>query len=179
MVTNASPASNILDVPNFFWDSEPTLHPLYAAIREYLEIDLRIKVLNERCRVFLDLAEILSDSVADAKMSAITWIVIILILVSILVTVTEVGLRFAMLERSSRTGKDLEGEKALIDAGTSHINWAQGANPDAAGTIAIKQEPSDLEVLARTLGLNTNASLEEVKKSIAELQQDAENRLEL
>ncbi|PMB70625.1 Sad1-interacting factor 3 [Beauveria bassiana] len=37
-------ASNILDVPNFFWDSEPTLHPLYAAIREYLEIDPRIKL---------------------------------------------------------------------------------------------------------------------------------------
>lgn len=92
-------SSNILDVPNFFWDSEPTLHPLYVAIRDYLEIDPRIKVLNERCRVFLDLAEILSDSVADAKMSSITWIIIILIVVSILVTVTEVTLRFAILEK--------------------------------------------------------------------------------
>lgn len=63
------PASNMLDVPNFFWESEPTLHPLYAAIREYLEIKPRIQVLNERCRVFLDLAEILSDSIADKKMT--------------------------------------------------------------------------------------------------------------
>ena len=62
-------ASNMLDVPNFFWDSEPTLHPLYSAVREYLEIKPRIQVLNERCRVFLDLAEILSDSIADTKMS--------------------------------------------------------------------------------------------------------------
>ncbi|KAI1855583.1 hypothetical protein JX265_005986 [Neoarthrinium moseri] len=92
-------SSNILDVPNFFWDAEPTLHPLYAAIREYLDIDLRTKVLNERCQVFLDLAEILSDSVADAKMSAITWIVIVLIIVSILVTVTEVVLRFTILSK--------------------------------------------------------------------------------
>ncbi|KAI0457428.1 hypothetical protein F5B21DRAFT_464442 [Xylaria acuta] len=92
-------SSNILDVPNFFWDSEPTLHPLYVAIRDYLEIDPRTKVLNERCRVFLDLAEILSDSVADSKMSAITWIVIILIVVSILVTVTEVVLRFTILSK--------------------------------------------------------------------------------
>ncbi|RQM05879.1 hypothetical protein DH86_00002194, partial [Scytalidium sp. 3C] len=82
-------SSNILDVPNFFWDSEPTLHPLYFAIREYLEIAPRIKVLNERCRVFLDLAEILSDNIADAKMSNITWIIIILIIISIAVTVTE------------------------------------------------------------------------------------------
>ena len=63
-------ASNMLDVPNFFWDSEPTLHPLYFGVREYLEIKPRIQVLNERCRVFLDLAEILSDSIADSKMSS-------------------------------------------------------------------------------------------------------------
>ncbi|KAI3338328.1 hypothetical protein F4824DRAFT_460541 [Ustulina deusta] len=92
-------SSNILDVPNFFWDAEPTLHPLYVAIRDYLEIGPRTKVLNERCRVFLDLAEILSDSVADSKMSAITWIIIILIIVSILVTVTEVVLRFTILSK--------------------------------------------------------------------------------
>ncbi|KAI7520438.1 DUF155-domain-containing protein, partial [Hortaea werneckii] len=55
-------SSNMLDTPNFFWDSEPTLHPLYQGVREYLEIKPRIQVLNERCRVFLDLAEILSDS---------------------------------------------------------------------------------------------------------------------
>src|SRR5271167_3459848 len=98
-------ASNILDVPNFFWDSEPTLHPLYFAIREYLEITPRIKVLNERCRVFLELAEILSDSIADTKMSTITWIIIVLIVISIGVTVSEVGLRFALLEKGKGKGK--------------------------------------------------------------------------
>ncbi|OAQ99031.1 hypothetical protein LLEC1_02506 [Akanthomyces lecanii] len=126
-------SSNILDVPNFFWDSEPTLHPLYGAIREYLEIDPRIKVLNERCRVFLDLAEILSDSVNDAKMSAITWIVIILILVSILVTVTE--------------QQQQQQQAAMM--------------------------PSALEELARTLGLEANATLDEVKSSIRTLQDGA------
>lgn len=104
-------ASNILDVPNFFWDSEPTLHPLYFAIREYLEITPRIKVLNERCRVFLDLAEMLSDSIADTKMSNITWIVIVLIVISIAVTVSEVGLRFGMLTREAHKG---EGAAALV-----------------------------------------------------------------
>jgi uncharacterized Rmd1/YagE family protein len=92
-------SSNVLDVPNFFWDSEPTLHPLYSAVREYLEIKPRIQVLNERCRVFLDLAEILSDSIADKKMTKITWIIIILIVLSILVTCSEVFLRFAILSK--------------------------------------------------------------------------------
>ncbi|KAI6250959.1 Sad1-interacting factor 3 [Erysiphe necator] len=93
-------SSNILDVPNFFWDSEPTLHPLYSAIRDYLEITPRIKVLNERCKVFLELAEILSDSIADTKMSTITWIIIALIIISICVTVMEVGLRSLIFARS-------------------------------------------------------------------------------
>ncbi|KAL8946027.1 MAG: hypothetical protein Q9222_007522, partial [Ikaeria aurantiellina] len=60
-------SSNLLATPSFFWDSEPTLHPLYTAVREYLELKPRIQALNERCRVFLDLAEILSDSIADDR----------------------------------------------------------------------------------------------------------------
>ncbi len=60
--------------------------------------------------MFLDLADILADSVADAKMSNITWIIIILIVVSIIVTVTEVGLRFGMLSREKgRNGREDEG----------------------------------------------------------------------
>ncbi|KAF5868867.1 putative sporulation protein rmd8 protein [Botrytis fragariae] len=106
-------SSNILDVPSFFWDSEPTLHPLYEAIREYLEIGPRITTLNERCRVFLDLAEVLSDSIADTKMSTITWIVIILIIISIAVTVTEVGLRFIILEKAGSNGEILQREWLL------------------------------------------------------------------
>lgn len=88
-------------MPEFFWDSEPTLHPLYAAVREYLEIKQRILVLNERCRVFLDLADILSDSIADSNMSRITWIIIILIVLSIFVTIAEVAIRFGILKKKS------------------------------------------------------------------------------
>src|SRR5271154_6161086 len=104
-------ASNVLDVPNLIWDSEPTLQPLYTAVREYLEIKPRIQVLNERCRVFLDLAEILSDFIADSKMSRLTWIIIVLICLSILVTCSEVFLRFGIL--TTRTGKSSVGMVAV------------------------------------------------------------------
>jgi hypothetical protein len=93
----------MLDTPNFFWDSEPTLHPLYTAVREYLEIKPRIQVLNERCQVFLDLGEILSDSISDKKMTRITWIIIVLIILSICITCLEVLLRFAILTKRGRT----------------------------------------------------------------------------
>ncbi len=154
-------------MPNFFWDSEPTLHPLYAAIREYLEIDPRIKVLNERCRVFLDLAEILSDSVNDAKMSSITWIVIILILVSILVTVTEVGLRFAMLERSKQPGESRAPQPPSLPPQPPQLLIGPPTPPEQPAM------PSALEELARTLGLEANATLDEVKSGIRTLQDGA------
>jgi hypothetical protein len=102
-------ASNMLDTPNFFWDSEPTLHPLYAAVREYLEIKPRIQVLNERCQVFLDLGEILSDSISDRKMTKITWIIIVLIVLSICITCLEVLLRFAILKSRGKGVVDVNG----------------------------------------------------------------------
>ncbi|KAL7945127.1 hypothetical protein V8C42DRAFT_70754 [Trichoderma barbatum] len=162
-------SSNILDVPNFFWDSEPTLHPLYEAIREYLEIDLRIKVLNERCRVFLDLAEILSDSDADAKMSYITWIIIALIVLSILVTVTEVGLRFGMLEKSKRS--DDNSRKNGTSCSGADVTWSTSGNPDmlsmqADGARHVALPASDLEMLARALGLEDQATVEDVRRGI-------------
>lgn len=92
-------------MPNLIWDSEPTLHPLYNAVREYLEIKPRIQVLNERCRVFLDLAEVLSDYISDDKMSRITWIIIVLIGLSILVTCSEVFVRFGILSTKAATGQ--------------------------------------------------------------------------
>lgn len=109
-------SSNVLDIPNFLWDSEPTLQPLYTAVREYLEIKPRIQVLNERCKVFLDLAEVLSDFVSDDKMSRITWIIIVLIAISILVTCSEVFLRFGLLSSTrgnAAAGKALEAARTL------------------------------------------------------------------
>ncbi|KAG5929490.1 hypothetical protein E4U42_005755 [Claviceps africana] len=168
-------SSNMLDVPNFFWDSEPTLHPLYVAIREYLEIDPRIKVLNERCRVFLDLAEILSDSIADAKMSYITWIVIILILVSILVTMTEVILRFVMLKKSSAHAEPGEPYTSISWNGKVHpaevpemlaLSAESSSSPQAqmeSKTVA------DLEILALVLGLRSNATVQDMKQEIIHL----------
>lgn len=144
-----------MDVPNFFWDSEPTLHPLFAAIRDYLEIDPRIKVLNERCRVFLDLAEILSDSIADAKMSAITWIIIVLIIVSIFVTVTEVAIRFGMLNKANRT----------VDP----VVWSSTAGGAPYLGEPAPLPPSDLEKLAGALGLQANATLDDVYQGISAL----------
>lgn len=95
-------SSDVLDTPALFWEDEPNLHPLYIALTEYLEIKPRIQVLNERCRVFLDLAEVLSDYTSDNKMTNITWIIIFLIVISICVTCSEVILRFGILVKKGK-----------------------------------------------------------------------------
>ncbi|KAJ8103449.1 hypothetical protein POJ06DRAFT_241918 [Lipomyces tetrasporus] len=92
-------SSSVLDVPEFFWDEEPEMHAFYTAIREYLEIKQRIKVLNQRCKVFLDLADILADSIAETNMSRITWIIIGLIVLSLMVTTLEIIMRFETLSK--------------------------------------------------------------------------------
>ncbi|RCK65557.1 Sporulation protein RMD8 [Candida viswanathii] len=58
-------SGSILDTPDFFWSSEPALHPLYTAVREYLEIDQRVQVLNNRCKVFLEFVDIINDSLNE------------------------------------------------------------------------------------------------------------------
>lgn len=90
-------SSNVLDTPEFFWEDEPSLNPLYTAVREYLEIEQRILVLNERAKVFLELTDIIADSIAEGNMSRITWIIIILIALSLGVSTLEIFIRYTIL----------------------------------------------------------------------------------
>lgn len=62
----------------------------------------------------MDLAEILSDSIADVKMTRITWIIIVLIVLSILVTCTEVGLRFGILAARGKGGGEGKAVLGLV-----------------------------------------------------------------
>ncbi|KAK6458371.1 nuclear division protein [Scheffersomyces xylosifermentans] len=82
-------SSSILDTPDFFWSFEPALHPLYNAVREYLEIDQRVQVLNDRCKVFLEFVDIVSDSMNEKNTNRITWMIIVIIFLSLSVSVFE------------------------------------------------------------------------------------------
>lgn len=105
MRINVNLVSNILDTPEIFW-SEPTLEPLYSAIRSYLEISQRVELLNQRVEVISDLLQMLKDHLNSSHgkfaclktsswVSEITsiigeyleWIVIWLIAMEILVAV--------------------------------------------------------------------------------------------
>ncbi|KAG7756579.1 hypothetical protein KL911_001381 [Ogataea haglerorum] len=92
-------SSNVLDKPEYFWTIEPGLDPLYSAIREYLEIDQRVEVINDRCKVFLDFFDIVADSLAERTMTKITMVLIIAIGLSVLVSVIEILIRYLIIHR--------------------------------------------------------------------------------
>ncbi|SCU86363.1 LAMI_0D01750g1_1 [Lachancea mirantina] len=92
-------SSSVLDTPEFFWSFEPSLHPLYLAMREYLEIDQRVQVLNDRCKVFLEFFDICVDSVAERNMARITWWFIAVIFLSVLVSIGEILIRSFIIRK--------------------------------------------------------------------------------
>ncbi|KAG0676123.1 hypothetical protein C6P40_001434 [Pichia californica] len=89
--------SNVLDTPEYFWSIEPGLNPLYTAVRDYLEIEQRVEVINDRCKVFLDFFDILSDSLAERKMTKITKMLIVAIGISVVVSMVEILVRYVII----------------------------------------------------------------------------------
>lgn len=91
--------SNVLDTPEYFWSIEPGLHPLYTAVRDYLEIEQRVEVINDRCKVFLDFFDILADSLAERKMTKITKMLIVAIGLSVIVSILEIFVRYLIISK--------------------------------------------------------------------------------
>ncbi|KAJ2766342.1 sporulation protein rmd1 [Coemansia nantahalensis] len=96
MRVNVNLVSNILDTPEIFW-SEPTLQPLYAAVREYLEIPQRVEIMNHRVSVISDLLDMLNGHLNGMHGEFLEWIVIILIGVEIVIGVVTITIEAAKL----------------------------------------------------------------------------------
>ncbi|CCH61083.1 hypothetical protein TBLA_0E00210 [Henningerozyma blattae CBS 6284] len=92
-------SSSVLDTPEFFWTFEPSLHPLYVAMREYLEIDERVQVVNDRCMVLLEFFNICVDSVAERNIARVTWWFIIVLILGVLFSLTEILIRYLIIQR--------------------------------------------------------------------------------
>ncbi|KAK3953369.1 hypothetical protein QBC32DRAFT_210211 [Pseudoneurospora amorphoporcata] len=80
---------SVLDTPELFW-VEPQLEPLYKAVRSYLEMDQRVKLLTERMDVIADLLAVLKDQLTHGHGEKLEWIVIILIAAEILVAAVNI-----------------------------------------------------------------------------------------
>lgn len=118
-------------------------------------------------------------------MSYITWIIIWLIVISIIVTTTEALLRFVMLKKGGPNSK------AML-APFASISWARDSNPHDVPELLVLSPPalsdrahnartegnqesvSELEMVAVTLGLQSNATLADVINGIRDVKRVAE-----
>jgi uncharacterized Rmd1/YagE family protein len=70
--------SDVLDVPEFFWDY-PELEPFYRRAAHYLDVSKRAETLNKRLSVVHELFEILSSELHHQHSSRLEKIIILLI----------------------------------------------------------------------------------------------------
>ncbi|KAI0464185.1 hypothetical protein LJB42_001788 [Komagataella kurtzmanii] len=96
-------SSTVLDTPEFFWSFEPALHPLYNAIRDYLEIEQRVEVVNDRCKVFLDFFDMVADSLVERKGTRFIYFVIVAIGMSVIVGGFEILIRYLLIKKNSNS----------------------------------------------------------------------------
>ena len=99
MRINVNLVSNVLDTPEIFW-AEPTLCPLYKAVRTYLEISQRVDVLNQRCSVLNDLLDMLREHSNHVHAEALEWIVIILISLEIFIGIFTIFIDLYYIRKS-------------------------------------------------------------------------------
>jgi uncharacterized Rmd1/YagE family protein len=70
--------SDLLDTPEFFW-RRPDYEAYYHMASDYLDIDMRTNILNQRLSILQELYEILSDELKHLHSSRLEWIIILLI----------------------------------------------------------------------------------------------------
>jgi uncharacterized Rmd1/YagE family protein len=77
---------DVLDTPEFFWEYSE-LEPLYAMAANYLEIETRVEVLNQRLDVVHELFEMLGNELNHQHSSRLEWTIIFLIIIEVLLSI--------------------------------------------------------------------------------------------
>jgi len=81
--------STVLDTPEFFWDAPDSMQTLYERVCEYMELEERVRVLNNRYQVLTEMLDVLRDHQNNSHSAALEWIVIWLIVVCLFVGLFE------------------------------------------------------------------------------------------
>ena len=76
---------DVLDTPEFFWEYSE-LEPLYAMTANYLDLETRVEVLNQRLDVIHELFEMLGNELNHQHSSRLEWTIIGLIVMEVILT---------------------------------------------------------------------------------------------
>ncbi|ODN04073.1 Required for meiotic nuclear division protein 1 [Orchesella cincta] len=74
--------SDLLDTPDFYWERE-RLETLYQKTCDYLSINRRTKVMNEKLTQCCELLELVSSHLTDHHHTRLEWMIIVLIMIEV------------------------------------------------------------------------------------------------
>ena len=80
--------SNILDTPAFFWEAEE-LEPIYSKVNSYLDVEDRVRILNNRLDIVNDLLDSLCSQLETRNAHRLEIIIIYLIALEIVLEVAK------------------------------------------------------------------------------------------
>ena len=78
--------SDMLDTPLFFWEYQEWT-PIYNKMRNYLDVDKRLEILNKRMDILKELYDMLNNEIKNQNEYYLEWIIIWLIVVEVLIEV--------------------------------------------------------------------------------------------
>lgn len=78
--------SDLLDTPEFFW-RRPSYESYYHMCAQYLDINTRTSILNQRLNVLHELYGMLSEELKHLHSSRLEWIVILLIVMEVIMSI--------------------------------------------------------------------------------------------
>ncbi len=76
---------DVLDTPEFFWENLE-LEPLYSMVSNFLDIENRVAVLNQRLDIVHELFEMLGNELNHQHSSLLEWTIIWLIIIEVVLT---------------------------------------------------------------------------------------------
>ena len=87
--SNVNLLSTVLDTPEYFWSSPDNQQALYKRATEYLELEQRVSVLNNRFEVMTELLNIVREHENNLHTARLEWIVIWLVVVEVVIGLLE------------------------------------------------------------------------------------------
>ncbi|KAK9822191.1 hypothetical protein WJX81_000989 [Elliptochloris bilobata] len=81
--------STVLDTPEFFWSAPDSMQTLYKRVCEYMELDDRVEVLNNRFQVLQEMLDMLRNHQNNSHTARLEWIVIYLIVIEVIIGIFE------------------------------------------------------------------------------------------
>ena len=81
---------SVLDTPEYFWSQPDSLQLLYEKVGEYVELEPRIEVINQRFQLLHEMLELIRDVGNTNHSSRLEWIIIWLIVIEVIIGIVTI-----------------------------------------------------------------------------------------